>query len=175
MTGTWIVVTAVGLATFALKAAGPVLLGGRPLPQRLASVVSLLAPSVLAALVVTQAIADGREIVIDERLLGVAVAGVAIGGAALVAETAYRHLGHATTRDHLVVGSGDLTRVRTVLEHDGIIEKHAAARRAEYELTEKGTALLPIIDEMSRFGHAWLVDDETHTHAHGGKRAVPAV
>jgi DNA-binding HxlR family transcriptional regulator len=61
-----------------------------------------------------------------------------------------------------------------VLEHDGIIEKHAAARRAEYELTEKGTALLPIIDEMSRFGHAWLVDDETHTHAHGGKRAVPA-
>jgi DNA-binding HxlR family transcriptional regulator len=61
-----------------------------------------------------------------------------------------------------------------VLEHDGIIEKHVAARRAEYELTEKGTALLPIIDEMSRFGHAWLVDDETHTHAHGGKRAVPA-
>ena len=60
-----------------------------------------------------------------------------------------------------------------VLEHDGIIEKHAAARRAEYELTEKGTALLPIIDEMSRFGHAWLVDDETHMHAHGGKRAVP--
>lgn len=49
------------------------------------------------------------------------VAGVAIGGAALVAESAYRHLGHATTSDHLVVGSGDLTRVRTVLEHDGII------------------------------------------------------
>lgn len=49
------------------------------------------------------------------------VAGVAIGGAALVADTAYRHLGHATTSDHLVVGSGDLTRVRTVLEHDGII------------------------------------------------------
>ena len=62
-----------------------------------------------------------------------------------------------------------------VLEQDDIIEKHAAARRAEYELTEKGTALLPIIHEMSRFGHAWLVDDENHTHAHGGKRAVPAV
>jgi DNA-binding HxlR family transcriptional regulator len=61
-----------------------------------------------------------------------------------------------------------------VLEHDRIIEKHASARRAEYELTEKGSALLPIIDEMSRFGHAWLVDDEAHTHAHGGKRAVPA-
>lgn len=52
-----------------------------------------------------------------------------------------------------------------VLEQDGLIEKHTSARRAEYELTQKGTALLPIIDEMSRFGHAWLVDDETHTHA----------
>ena len=44
-----------------------------------------------------------------------------------------------------------------------------------HELTEKGAALLPIIHEMSRFGHSRLVDDETHTHAHGGKRAVPAV
>ena len=30
--------------------------------------------------------------------------------------------------------------------------------RVEYELTEKGEALLPIIDEMRRFGHEWLVD-----------------
>jgi DNA-binding HxlR family transcriptional regulator len=28
--------------------------------------------------------------------------------------------------------------------------------RVEYELTEKGVALLPIIDEMRRFGHEWL-------------------
>jgi DNA-binding HxlR family transcriptional regulator len=62
-----------------------------------------------------------------------------------------------------------------VLEQEGIIEKHAEPRRAEYELTEKGTALLPVIHEMSRFGRAWLVEDENHTHAHGGKRAVPAV
>jgi DNA-binding HxlR family transcriptional regulator len=61
-----------------------------------------------------------------------------------------------------------------VLEHDDIIEKHAAARRAEYELTEKGTALLPIIEEMRRFGRSWLVTDEKHTHAHGGKRVAPA-
>jgi uncharacterized membrane protein len=78
MTGTWIVVAAVGVATFALKAAGPVLLGGRPLPARLASVVALLAPAVLAALVVTQAMSDGQDIVLDERLLGVAAAGVAV-------------------------------------------------------------------------------------------------
>ncbi|MGH3012665.1 MAG: winged helix-turn-helix transcriptional regulator [Gaiellaceae bacterium] len=61
-----------------------------------------------------------------------------------------------------------------VLEHDDIISKHAAARRAEYELTEKGTALLPIIEEMRRFGRSWLVTDEKHRHAHSGKRVAPA-
>lgn len=49
----------------------------------------------------------------------VALASLAFAAAA--AEASYRHLGHATTPDHLVVGSGELTRVRTVLEHDGII------------------------------------------------------
>ena len=29
--------------------------------------------------------------------------------------------------------------------------------RVEYELTEKGRALLPIIREMRRFGRAWMV------------------
>ena len=28
--------------------------------------------------------------------------------------------------------------------------------RVEYELTEKGAALLPLITEMRRFGHDWL-------------------
>lgn len=78
MTRTWVVVALVGVATFALKAAGPVLLGGRPLPVRLAAVVALLAPAVLAALVVTQAIGDGQRIAPDERLVGLAAAAVAI-------------------------------------------------------------------------------------------------
>lgn len=51
----------------------------------------------------------------------VVVALVSLTLSALAAEASYRHLGHATTPDHLVVGSGELTRVRTVLEHDGII------------------------------------------------------
>ena len=29
--------------------------------------------------------------------------------------------------------------------------------RVEYELTEKGRALLPIIREMRRFGRAWMI------------------
>ena len=41
--------------------------------------------------------------------------------AALVGEASYRHLGHTVTDRHLVAGSGDLARVRTVLETDGII------------------------------------------------------
>ena len=50
-------------------------------------------------------------------------------------------------------------RLRT-LEQEGIIVRrsHAKPPRVEYELTDKGEALLPIIDEMRRFGHAWLVD-----------------
>ena len=59
------------------------------------------------------------------------------------------------------------------LEHDGFIVKRSAARRVEYELTEKGEALLPIIDEMGRFGHAWLVADEAHTHGEKA-RVAPA-
>jgi len=78
MTEVWLVVGVVGAATIALKAVGPVLLGGRELPPRLAGVVDLLAPAVLAALVVTQAVAGDRELVFDERLLGLAAAGVAI-------------------------------------------------------------------------------------------------
>ena len=47
------------------------------------------------------------------------------------------------------------------LEEEGIVERQTFPEvppRVEYALTEKGEALLPIIDEMRRFGHEWLVD-----------------
>ena len=75
---TWLVVAVVGAATIAFKASGPVLLGGRTLPPRVADVVDVLAPAMLAALVVTQTVGGDREIVVDERLLGVAAGAVAI-------------------------------------------------------------------------------------------------
>jgi branched-subunit amino acid transport protein len=75
---TWAAVIVIGAATIAIKAAGPVLAGGRELPDRLARVVELLAPAVLAALVVTQTVGGDEELVIDERLAGVGVAAVAI-------------------------------------------------------------------------------------------------
>ena len=34
--------------------------------------------------------------------------------------------------------------------------------RVEYELTDKGESLLPIIDAMREFGHAWLHCEHEH-------------
>ncbi len=74
----WVVIAAVGAATMLFKASGPVVLGRRELPARALALVEVLAPAMLAALVVTQAVGGDRSIVIDERLTGVAAAGVAI-------------------------------------------------------------------------------------------------
>lgn len=78
MSDVWIAVALVGAATVALKSVGPVLLGGRPLPEHLTGVVALLAPAVLAALVVTQVVGGDREIVLDARLVGLGAAVVAL-------------------------------------------------------------------------------------------------
>jgi len=75
---TWLVIAVVGAVTIAFKASGPVLLGGRALPPRVTSVVEVLAPAMLAALVVTQTVGGDRQLVLDERLAGVGVGGVAV-------------------------------------------------------------------------------------------------
>ena len=72
------IVLAVALGTIVIKAAGPVLLGGRPLPPRVQSVVALLAPALLAALVASTAFGSGQQLVIDARAAGLAVAAVGI-------------------------------------------------------------------------------------------------
>jgi branched-subunit amino acid transport protein len=65
-------VSLVGAGTIVCKAVGPVLLGGRSLPPYLAGIMDMLAPALLAALVVTQAVGADRRLVFDERLLGIA-------------------------------------------------------------------------------------------------------
>jgi branched-subunit amino acid transport protein len=74
VTGVWITVAVVGVLTIAFKAVGPVALGGRSLPPRLLGVVELLAPSLLAALVVTQVFAQERELTLDARAVGLLAA-----------------------------------------------------------------------------------------------------
>jgi branched-subunit amino acid transport protein len=64
------------LITAAIKAAGPIALGGRELPRRFTSVVILLAPALLAALVVTQALADGKELAVGKDTVGVVAGGL---------------------------------------------------------------------------------------------------
>jgi len=78
MTDTWLVVGLVGGATMLIKAIGPVLLGGRALPSRVASLIGLLAPALLAALVAINTLGSGRSLAIDERALGVVAAGIAV-------------------------------------------------------------------------------------------------
>ena len=63
--------------------------------------------------------------------------------------------------EHSCVGISPRTlseRLR-VLEEEGIVERRSYAEsppRVEYELTDKGSALLPIIDAMREFGKDWL-------------------
>jgi DNA-binding HxlR family transcriptional regulator len=55
------------------------------------------------------------------------------------------------------------------LEHEGLVVRRSYAEvppRVEYELSERGVALLPIIDAMREFGHTWLVPEHQHGHAH---------
>jgi DNA-binding HxlR family transcriptional regulator len=51
------------------------------------------------------------------------------------------------------------------LEEEGIVERHTYPEvppRVEYALTDKGQALLPLIEDMRSYGRAWLgcVDDQ---------------
>jgi branched-subunit amino acid transport protein len=81
----WGLIAGCALVTALIKAAGPVAFGGRELPNRLAGVIALLTPALLAALIVTQALADGRRIAIGADTAGVALAGVVLwrGGSVL--------------------------------------------------------------------------------------------
>jgi DNA-binding HxlR family transcriptional regulator len=48
------------------------------------------------------------------------------------------------------------------LEEEGVVERHTYPEvppRVEYALTEKGQALVPLIDDMREYGRRWLVDD----------------
>jgi len=51
-----------------------------------------------------------------------------------------------------------------MLEGEGIAIRHSypeSPPRVEYELSEKGRALLPVIREMRRFGRAWMLPEHT--------------
>lgn len=56
------------------------------------------------------------------------------------------------------------------LERRGVIDRrtfHAMPPRVEYELTQKGQALLSVIDCLRRYGEEWLSVPLTHTSDRG--------
>lgn len=78
MTAVWTAIAVMTVITVAIKAVGPVVLGGRDLPRWAERLVVLLPTALLTALVVTQAFADGARLVLDARSAGLAAAVIAL-------------------------------------------------------------------------------------------------
>ena len=75
----WIAVVAMAAVSFAIKAAGPVVLGGRSLPPAVERMIALIPAALLTALVIVETFAahEGRALVLDARAAGIAVATLA--------------------------------------------------------------------------------------------------
>jgi hypothetical protein len=79
MSTVWIAIILLTAGTVAIKAAGPVALGGRTLPESMSGVVARLAPSLLAALVVVDTFGGpDRTIAVDESAIGLLAAAGAL-------------------------------------------------------------------------------------------------
>ena len=60
------------------------------------------------------------------------------------------------------------------LEEEGIVERQTYAEvppRVEYALTEKGRALVPIIDDMRSYGERWLGEQSGERSVDGSELA----
>jgi branched-subunit amino acid transport protein len=73
----WVTVVLVSVATWLMKASGPLLLGDRRLPPVAVRVTALAAPVLLAALIVSDLAGDGWHELEWTRVTGVGVAGLA--------------------------------------------------------------------------------------------------
>ena len=80
MTTVWVTIALLAVGTAAIKASGPLALGTREPSARALSVIRLVAPALQASLVVYETLNQGGDkgVVADERLVGVAVAAIAL-------------------------------------------------------------------------------------------------
>ena len=73
---TWAVLLALGVVSYALKAVGPLVAGGRTLGPETRRVLELVSVPLLAALIVVQTFSAGHRLEIDARVPALAVAAV---------------------------------------------------------------------------------------------------
>ena len=74
----WLLIGLCAVVTAAIKAAGPIALGQKELPSWFNEVIAYMAPALLAALVVTAALAERDRLALGADTVGVAVAGFAL-------------------------------------------------------------------------------------------------
>jgi hypothetical protein len=99
MSAVWITIVALIVVTATIKAAGPVVVGGRELPKDADVVIGLLAPALLAALILTETFTDGKSLTVDARAAGLACAGAALAlRAPLLVTILVAAIGAAATR-----------------------------------------------------------------------------
>lgn len=72
------VLVVLGVGTYGMKAFGPLVLGGRALPARVARLAELLPAPLLAGLVVVSSFVSDGSYVLDARAAGIAAAAVAL-------------------------------------------------------------------------------------------------
>jgi len=62
------------------------------------------------------------------------------------------------------------------LEEEGIVERQTFPEvppRVEYALTDKGRALLPIVEDMRRYGREWLLAEAGERQGEAAAQAAP--
>jgi branched-subunit amino acid transport protein len=74
----WAALLALCAISYALKASGPVLAGGRQLGPQMRGALDLVAVPLLAALILVQTVGDGHRLVLDARAPALAVAAVLV-------------------------------------------------------------------------------------------------
>jgi branched-subunit amino acid transport protein len=87
VTEVWVTIAALAVGSAAIRVTGPILLGGRELPLAIRGVIGLIAPALLAALVVVETVGapEGGALELDARIAGVgAAAGAIAAGASML-------------------------------------------------------------------------------------------
>ena len=75
---TWVLILALAAGTVLFKVTGPLLAGGRQPPAPLLRVIGLLAPALIAALIVSDTFTSGQHLTIDARVVGLGVGAIAL-------------------------------------------------------------------------------------------------